>query len=62
MAVVEHLVAPGPSLELHDVYRLHPRALAGRISRIDTLNVHSFRKEIELTHASAADSFGSLSS
>jgi len=40
MAVVEHLVAPGPSLELHDVYRLHPRALAGRISRIDTLNVH----------------------
>ena len=50
MRVVEDLVAPRATLELHDVYRLHTRPIASDASRIDQLDAHSFRKEIELTH------------
>ena len=59
--VMKDLVASGAPLKLHDVHRLDAGSLAGGIAGIDPLDVHSFRKKIELTHASAADSFGSLS-
>lgn len=48
--VVEDLVPSRPSLELHDEDRLHARAFAGGWSRVNALDGHAFRKEVELGH------------
>jgi hypothetical protein len=48
--IVEDLVSSRSSLELHDEDRFHARALSGRRTRVNALNRHAFRKEVELTH------------
>ena len=51
MLVVKDLMPARPSLELHNIDRLHPGAIAGDRARVNALNGHAFRKEVELTHA-----------
>ena len=48
MLVVKDLMPARPSLELHNIDRLHPGAIAGDRARVNALNGHAFRKEVEL--------------
>ena len=50
VAVVKDLVFPRPTLELDDKNRLYLRPAACRRSRVNRLDGHTFRKEVELIH------------
>ena len=54
MLVVKNLVSPLSSLELHNEDCLHAGAIAGGGARVNALNSHAFREEIELTHWSTS--------
>ena len=48
--VVEDLVPSRSSLELHHEDCLHSRAIARAWARVNALDSHAFRKEVELGH------------
>jgi hypothetical protein len=52
VTVVEHLVLPGPALELDHEDCLYLGPVSGGHPRVNGFDGYAFRKEIELVHAS----------
>lgn len=50
MPVVEHLVSPGLPLEPHHEDCLDAGLVPGHGACVDPLDVHAFRKQVELIH------------